>query len=740
MSKQTLFQKLRSEKRFEEADINRHSGRTFAIKIIIMTATVAVCAFFFTYHIDRRYSEPTDHTFVPGYIWQGQTLKADFTFPIYKQEDVYLEEVARARENAPMVFLRKSGVRDNAISILSALGENLPTLTINSQENQLFKLSENALAAFIPNSPIAKQRLAQDLEFELIALFSEIYKYGYINLTIDRLNLNTIIARVSPTSEIRLNKSYLVDRTGFQQRMENFLARKTDNSTRDIARELILRLGEPDLIFNKDLTEQAADLEGRSVSRTIGIVRKGSIIIEKGEPITQNAVLILQSYQTSQNIRSENFYTASFVLGSLGHAALVYSILIMYLVVIRRQIFGDNAQLGLLSSLMSLVSAFGWVSMEFPSSFPLEYLIPLPAFSMLVAIVFDSRTAFYTTVTMSLMLAGVRGNDYITGASMMFAGILASYTVRDIQNRTQIFRSIFFIFIGFATAIVVFGLERSTDLTIVAKRGSLTLINSALSPLITFGMLFILERLTNIATDLRIKEFDNLDHPLLVKMNESAPGTYQHTLAVALLAERCAQAINANPLLAKVGAYFHDIGKIAKAEYFTENQLNIGNKHDRLSPKKSAQAIKEHVIDGIELAEQYKLPRRIVEFIPMHHGTTLIKHFYAKALEDNPNPESIREEDFRYPGPKPRTKETAILMICDSSEALSRVQADDNEQFDKIIQNNIRERILDGQFDECPITLAELSKIRSTIVKNLLGKSHPRLKYKEIPTAGAKPV
>jgi putative nucleotidyltransferase with HDIG domain len=374
-----------------------------------------------------------------------------------------------------------------------------------------------------------------------------------------------------------------------------------------------------------------------------------------------------------------------------------------------------------------------WVSMEIPSSFPLEYLIVVPAFSMLAAIVFDSRTGFYLTVTISLLVAGIRGADYITGVSLMFAGTLAAYTVKDIQNRTQMFQSIFFIFLGFLVPITAFNLERSMDMDIMIKQLILASVNSAISPLITFGMLILTERLSNIATDLRIQEFDSLNHPLLKKMSDIAPGTYQHTLSVATLAERCADAIGANPLLTKVGTYYHDIGKMSKAEYFTENQMDIGNKHDMLPPKKSAQAIRDHVSEGILLARQYKLPKRLIDFIPMHHGTTLIKHFYAKALEQAAEGETVDQRDFRYPGPKPATKESAILMICDTAEAMSRIQVKDHSELENMIKNNIKERLLDGQFDECDITMKDLDVIKETILKDLISRGHQRVKYKEIP-------
>jgi putative nucleotidyltransferase with HDIG domain len=262
-------------------------------------------------------------------------------------------------------------------------------------------------------------------------------------------------------------------------------------------------------------------------------------------------------------------------------------------------------------------------------------------------------------------------------------------------------------------------------------------INAVFSPIFTFAVLYVLERVFPVTTDLKLDEYDSLEHPLLIEMNEKAPGTFQHTMTIARLAESAALSIHANALLAKVGALYHDIGKIPKSEYFVENQINIDNKHDHLSPKKSASIIKEHVTDGIELAREYKLPQRIIDFIPMHHGTMLVKHFYAKALEKSQTgegPTIVNEDDYRYIGPKPNTRETGILMLADAAEAIVRLQqAESKEDIETILDGLVNERMLDGQFDECPLTMAEINEIKESFVKNLLGMRHHRVSYKEIP-------
>jgi putative nucleotidyltransferase with HDIG domain len=245
-------------------------------------------------------------------------------------------------------------------------------------------------------------------------------------------------------------------------------------------------------------------------------------------------------------------------------------------------------------------------------------------------------------------------------------------------------------------------------------------------------MLFIVENISNITTDLKLEEYNNINHPLLIKLNEVAPGTYQHTMSLAVLAEKCALSIGANPLLTKLGAYFHDIGKISRPDFFAENQFDSDNKLYLIPPKKAAEIIRKHVTEGIRIAKEYKLPQSIIDFIPMHHGTSLIRHFYAKALEESPNT-IINENEFRYPGPKPNNKETAILMICDSSEAISRIATLDRENLEELIIKSIEEKLLDGQFNETTLSLKELDIIKNICIKNIAAASHQRIEYKEIP-------
>jgi hypothetical protein len=267
------------------------------------------------------------------------------------------------------------------------------------------------------------------------------------------------------------------------------------------------------------------------------------------------------------------------------------------------------------------------------------------------------------------------------------------------------------------------------------------LVNGALVFMLSIATLPLFEDMLGVTTDIKLLELGQKT-PLLQRLEKEAPGTYQHTMTVSTLAESAAEAIGANALLTRVGAYYHDIGKIIKPAYFTENQQTAADKarHAKLRPQMSVLVIRNHVKYGLELAREYKLPKVIQDFIPEHHGTTLIAYFYNQVLAAQPE-ETVREEDFRYPGPKPRSKETAIVMLADSIEAVSRTLSEPNEgQIRATVQKIVNDRFFDGQFDECKLTLADLRKLVDSFSESLTHMLHQRIKYPPRPPKKGGPV
>ena len=732
-NKGTLFSRILTKTKNTTTETLVNTSNSVKIRITLLTLTVLIISFLFTFDFTEEQETPKFFEARPGDKWSEQTVIAEFSFPIYKDRHQYQKEVKNAKENTPLEFTVNKRARTTVLAKLDTFKNKIIYLGDDAPKYLNENFNNNTISFLIKNKKEERVKILKNMIQKLKYYVSTEYKKNIIDTNLQFISSRVISVYIPPNNEVLLKKETLLDRNEFLARVKSNLLPQLPNNQRQLAYQLLFRTFTPNLEYSEVFTKEAMDLAVKNVAEREGFVRKGEIIIKKGDIVTEEVAKKIDAYNRYRYNTRTGQVSVWMILGNLGQTIVIFSILIVYLILIRKRIYRDNIQLGILCRVLILVSLISWLTMQIRTPLPIEYFIFLPGLSMLVAIVFDSRTAFYVTVTMALFVAGVRGNDYDTSLAMMIAGILAGYSVRDIQSRTQLFRSMLFIFIGFSVTIIAFSLERSYGLVPTLTKLFVAGLNSAISPLVTFGLLFLIEKTTNITTDLKLEEYNNLNHPLLVQLSEKAPGSYQHTLSLSIMAEKCATEINANSLLCKVGAYFHDIGKMVRPEYFAENQMDMVNKHDMLSPKKSAEAIKTHVTQGIRLAKEYKLPQRIIDFIPMHHGTTLIKHFYAKALEEAGENGVVDEKDFRYPGPKPNSKETAIVMICDSAEAISRLSGKTKEEMEKIIESTIQSRFLDGQFDECDITLKDLEIVKATCVKHLQGTSHQRVAYKEIP-------
>jgi cyclic-di-AMP phosphodiesterase PgpH len=698
-SRPTIFEQIKDDQRAPQSS---SWNTSVVIRWTIIALAVVGTAVFYPGRSNDVSRKTADATLL-GTIWTEETVVAEYPFPVRKAEDILARERDSARAATPVVLQIRGDV--TAEQAIGALRDSLATIGD--------RVLTSTLASVAPS------------------LIAEVYASGCIN--VDAATLGTIVSiRNGGTSERLVSTSNLVDPRRLADRIGARMA-SAPPVIRARATEVLRGVCRPNLVRNEQLTQRAREDAAASVPRTVEVVRKGDVIVRKTQRIDGRILDKLAAYRDAQYVRSDVTLSWIVVLGSFLHATAVIGILVIYLLYLRRHSFERNAQLASLLSLPVLAAAMGWATVRIPTDLPLEYIILVPVLSMLISVLYEARTAFISTLVMSLTVAGVRGHDHAVGLVLLIAGMLGAYSTNNIQSRTQIFRSILFIFIGMTVSILGVDLERATPPDTMLPRLVLGTVNAVLSPLITFGVIIAMERFLNVATDLRVDEFDNTNHPLLKQLNERAPGTYQHTMAVARLAEAAAAEIGANALLAKVGALYHDIGKLEKSEYFVENQIDIDNKHDKLPPKRSAAIIRQHVQDGIELAKEYDLPERIWKFIPMHHGTILIKHFYNKALEESLLKDAVIDEvDYRYPGPKPDSKETAIVMLADAAEALSRlVDTSQREDIDRAVEKIIVDRFLDGQLDDSPLTITDLSDIRESFVKNLLASTHQRVRYKE---------
>jgi hypothetical protein len=366
------------------------------------------------------------------------------------------------------------------------------------------------------------------------------------------------------------------------------------------------------------------------------------------------------------------------------------------------------------------------------------FLIPLPFISMLFVLMVDRELALVMvvvgTVVTGLLL---KGNYYLTLATLV-NGILAMFFSLRAARREELLREGLLIsgtigVVCFAIALIFKDIQ-TAFWAFVAGVG-----NGALSSILTMGLFTLMEKISGITTNIKLLELASTEHPLLHELVQSAPGTYTHSLMVGNLANAAARAIGADPLLARVGAYYHDVGKLKRPSFFAENMPQGGKGHERINPNLSALVIAAHVKEGVELAKQFRLPQEIVDIIRQHHGTSIIKYFYARAMERPGKEGKVAEDRFRYPGEKPQSKEAAIVLLADAIEAATRALPNSSPvKLEQVIQNVIEERLHDGQLDNCDLSLSELSKINRAFLQIIIGTQHQRVEYPNIAVGGRK--
>jgi len=701
-------------------------------KIIIGLITVILIVMMFPK------GESIESEVTEGAIWTNDDLIAPFSFPIMKEALNFKEEVIEAEKSVFPVFNKievKSRDSLNAMAayIISVIDENLNKKS-DSYLNPTF-LNSNAFIQFLnlrklqKDSKHGREKMLDNIFSSAGNIADVINKRGIINLESGAKTRDSIAIRIGNIDKIEpTSKFYFYD----QARKEIINKIRELNCSEEIREAIIeftLHFVYPNLVYNEDATNLEIEQARNSVSKYAGIINENERIIAKHDRITKQVKLKIESYKEAkgETIGSEGIVLQ--LLGKFLHISFFITILAIYLFLFRKKIFYDNTKIVLISIIVVFVSFVTYLINHIAINAPIHFLIFVPAASMIFTIVFDSRVGFYLTVILSLIVGALRGNDYTFMAMNFIAGGLSVYTVRDIKNRTQIFRSFLFILIGYTASILAFGLERFAPAESMLIEFAFAASNALISPVLTYGLLIFFERLFNITTDLTLLELSNFDRPLLRELARKAPGTFNHSMTMGTIAEAAAEKIGANALLARVGAYYHDIGKTIEPQGFVENQMNSQNLHENLPPEESAKLIVKHVNEGIELARQHKLPQELIDFIPMHHGTTVSTYFYEKA-KNLYGDEKVIMDDYKYPGPKPNTKETVIVMLADGCESAVRsISEPDALKVENMINNIFNSRLKESQLDDAPITFSDISKMKEAFLSILISQHHRRIKY-----------
>jgi len=500
--------------------------------------------------------------------------------------------------------------------------------------------------------------------------------------------------------------------------------------------ELINEFTKPNILFDKELTVSRQKERLDKVSRFQGTVLANELIVDTNNRITENVLLKLKSLQFESG-RRLGYEKATDKLREYLGAFFVVSILLFslfaFLYIYRNHYFKNYKILILISLLMYGIILFAWIVQSY--QLPV-YIIPIAMVSMLLTVLLDASVAIMISTITILLISLLIGNDLDFAIIQFFISFMSIFSVRRLRKRRQII--ITMLLLVFCSVFVFFSVMLFKGIDFLdynySTVGYLALA-SFLCPILSFGLVPLFEPTFGITTDLSLIELLDYDQPLLKKLMEDAPGTHTHSVKVGTLAESCANAVGARALLCRVGAYYHDIGKVKNPEYYAENQMGV-NKHDSISPHMSAKILKQHVTDGLDLADEYGLPSIVKDFIATHHATNRMEYFYQKALSQSDDSDTVDEKEFRYPGPKPTTKETAIVMIAEAIEAQANsIKNPTFEKFEAMIDEAIKGRLQDGQLDECPLTMSDLQKIKGRrdgkegLLPVLSGLYHSRPEY-----------
>jgi cyclic-di-AMP phosphodiesterase PgpH len=495
------------------------------------------------------------------------------------------------------------------------------------------------------------------------------------------------------------------------------------DADRAVVVELVQRFVRGNQVLNQDATARAQQDARDAVAPVVQTYQRGQTVVRDGQVVGPLEIEALDAL----GLRHPELDWHS-----VGAAALLSFSLIGVLAGFiwnfdRPLLYRDRRTILLAGLILIAVVA---ARMVIPGRPLWAYIFPLPAVSMLLAILIDAQLALAVGVVLSVLLAWIAGGSLEIGAIALVGTMVGALAVWRKERMIAYFVAGGAVALAMiATYLAFFLSSRSEDLGLLTIVGFELMVNGALSSLLAVGSFAVLGRLFGILTTMQLLELANPTQPLLRRLLMEAPGTYHHSIMVGNLAERAAEVIGADSLLIRVAAYYHDIGKLERPWAFIENQADtVANVHDTLDPQASAQVIAAHVTDGVKLADRYRLPPRIREMIPQHHGTRTISFFYQQAAERTT--ETVDAALFTYPGPRPQSREAAILMLADSTEAAARAARDHSrEAIEQLVERIIRQRLEEGQFDDCNLTLRDLTRIKQSFVTLLTGIYHPRIPY-----------
>ena len=642
------------------------------------------------------------YNFQKGKPWQYENLYAPFSFTIKKSEQILSEERTNIRNNAVPYF-------DYAERALPESKERFEELLATTFVDSLFQVSPNRV------KDVGNQFLEQ------------VYRFGVIQ-EVSTYNENDLVylKRGNVIEEITFGQ--FTQLANLPEQIGQHIQRTNAEGFADLLKILLNRSVTPNITLNSKLTEASIQAELDAVNPNQGIVEKGGRIIAKGEVVEGTTYQILSSlrdeYQSIVWSKNNRFWL---VFGYAMLVSLVFLMLFLFLKKYRTEIYANNTKVTFIFFNVVLMVFLTTMVVKLDAKY--VYVVPLCILPLILKAFFDPRLGLFAHVLTLLLLGFIVPNSFEYLFLQIIAGVVTILTVSELYRRANLFISVGQITLVYIVGYFAFFIIQEGNIFAMELETFGYFVLAGLATLFAHPLIYLYEKLFGLVSDVSLLELSDTNSKLLKELSNKAPGTFHHSLNVANLAEAAANEIGANAMLVRVGALYHDIGKMEHPTNFTENQLSGFNAHDELDPKESASIIIDHVINGIEMARRRNIPDRIIDFIRTHHGTSIVYYFYKKEEERNGH---ANMEDFQYPGPIPFSKETAILMMADSVEAASKsLKEPTSTKIDAFVEKIVDSQMEQGQFLNANITFKEIQSIKKVLKKKLNNIYHLRVEYPE---------
>ena len=656
--------------------IVKHLSLLYRVTAMVVTSVLIVVMFPHTHHGEH-------YDYKVGAVWRGADLAAPYDFAVLMTSDEVEKQQAAERQRALLYYRVDSTAHGRALERVKELEKK--------------------------NGSAEAKRLRRQVD--------SVYRIGYIESPegVGSLEGRSIVLLEGAVGSMHRSGEYLT----------------SADLGPGLLRDSVLA---PNLVLDESRTALELDSRLSQLSYRSEMVMAGDRIIGKGEEVTAEKAQVIKSLEAENDRRfSDSYSLAGQMGGQLLLAVIAFVALYMFLKNTRHPILEDDRKVMFVMLIILLMSAVEALVVRTNADWVL--LVPLCVVPILMRVFFDMRVALYIHLTTVIILANLVPNSFEFIFYQLVTGMMSIIAVRNLERRSQFFVLSLVIFASYSFIYTAGVLSQDTNLLSLNGEKYLIFFLNAILTLLSYPLIYLFENLFGMTTNLTLMELSSTGHKALRELSRRAPGTFQHSVQVANIAEDVVNEVGGNALLAKVGGLYHDIGKVKNPQYFTENQTSDFNPHSELDYAESAQIITSHVTDGLELARRYRLPSEVQDFIRTHHGTTYTGYFYAKELERHPEGD-FDAAQFRYPGPRPYSRETAVVMIVDTVEAACRsLKQHTKESTDALIDRLIDGKIASGQLDNCPLSYGDITRIRKLLKEKMMSIFHVRVEYPTVKRA-----